>query len=123
MLPHSMRCMRAIAAAYSDTSCANAGIRLPPRNCSGHLGEPGAGAQSLPRGSEIHCIFTLAQPVDGSLPAGQGTQLVSLDQEETMPQIPSASTAQPERVAQSRQQARRLMELVRRYPPLSVRSF
>jgi hypothetical protein len=48
---------------------------------------------------------------------------VSLDQEETMPQIPSASTAQPERVAQSRQQARRLMELVRRYPPLSVRSF
>jgi len=48
---------------------------------------------------------------------GKGLELVSLDQEgDDALEIPSAPTAQPERLAQSRQQARRLVELVAALP-------
>jgi RNA polymerase sigma-70 factor, ECF subfamily len=48
---------------------------------------------------------------------GKGLELVSLDQEESDPlQLPASAAVQPERAAQSRQQARRLMELVAALP-------
>ena len=48
---------------------------------------------------------------------GKGLELVSLDREgDDAFEIPSSPTAQPERIAQSRQQARRLMELVAALP-------
>lgn len=47
----------------------------------------------------------------------KGVELVSLDQDEgDALEIPSSSAAQPERAAQSRQQARRLLELVAALP-------
>jgi RNA polymerase sigma-70 factor (ECF subfamily) len=49
---------------------------------------------------------------------GKGLELVSVDQEEgpAALEIAASSAAQPERVAQSRQQARRLMELLAGLP-------
>jgi RNA polymerase sigma-70 factor (ECF subfamily) len=48
---------------------------------------------------------------------GKGLELVSLDQEESdPPELPASSAVQPERAAQSRQQARRLMELLAALP-------
>ena len=48
---------------------------------------------------------------------GKGVELLSLDQEESEPlELPASPAVQPERAAQSRQQARRLMELVAALP-------
>jgi RNA polymerase sigma-70 factor, ECF subfamily len=48
---------------------------------------------------------------------GKGLELVSLDSEEDDPlELPASATLQPERVAQSREQARRLIELVSTLP-------
>ncbi len=48
---------------------------------------------------------------------GKGVELLSLDQEESDSlELPASAVVQPERAAQSRQQARRLMELVAALP-------
>ena len=55
---------------------------------------------------------------------GKGVELVSLDQESgDALEIPSSPAVQPERAAQSRQQARQLMELVMALPALQREVF
>lgn len=55
---------------------------------------------------------------------GKGRELVSLDQEEDDPvDLAASATVQPERAAQSREQARRLIELVAALPAVQRQVF
>jgi RNA polymerase sigma-70 factor, ECF subfamily len=56
---------------------------------------------------------------------GKGLELVSLDQEDDDPplELAASATAQPEREVQSREQARRLIELVAVLPPAQRQVF
>jgi RNA polymerase sigma-70 factor (ECF subfamily) len=127
MLAPSTRCTRAIAAAPSAICCAIWVTTAPGGGCSTSGPTFRRRERYKVEAKFTTWLYTLAHNrVVDHYRRNRALELVSLDaagDDDDPPEIPAPATVQPERQAQARQEAARLLALVEALPPAQREAF